>query len=358
MIDLWLEKAGDSNLSFQEIDQMTCGARIWFNRGFSLAPIAGLMRAADSELCVFVSVAPQSAHYVGPTETWVDGGNVAGDDSEGYVQWVRDTLSEHAIDIFIPTRRRALLASAGLPCRVHLPTDVVTLAILDDKFEFANVIAEEDYHLPTYLVQGSDDLERVLADWSEGAAPCVKPRNGVNGLGFWRLMDVSPFAHLQDSERRHIHPEQYISALRDQELLGSIDDIVVMPYLPGPEISFDILVNEGRMLKYAARTKLGAGRQHIVSQHHLEPVVEAIVEKFALHGVVNVQFRRADDGRWVLLEINARPAGGVVYADQVGSSIIADWAGLLTGRLTPQTINRAVIDTEVTFSTVVEPVAA
>ena len=60
----------------------------------------------------------------------------------------------------------------------------------------------------------------------------------------------------------------------------------------------------------------------------------------------------------MLLEINARPAGGVVYADQVGCSLIADWAGLLTGRLTPDTIDRSEVDTEVAFSTVVRPVAA
>lgn len=337
---------------------MTRNTKIWFNRGFSLAPIAGLMRAADPMLDVYVSVSSQSSHYVGPTETWLDGGETDPDDAEAYVDWVRETIAANEIDIFIPTRRRKVIAAADLPCRVHFPTDVDTLAILDDKFEFANAIASEDYHLPTYLVQGANDLENILQNWTIEAGPCVKPRNGVNGLGFWRLMDVSPVAHLQDSERRRIRPEQYLSAVRDQEQRGPIDDIVVMPYLPGPEISFDILADNGRMLKYAARTKLGTGRQHIVSKHPLAPIVETIVNKFKLHGVVNAQFRRADDDSWVLLEINARPAGGVVYADQVGCRLIADWAGLLTGRLTPETIGRTKVDTEVAFSTVVRPIAA
>ena len=340
---------------------MTSKTRIWFNRGFSLAPIAGLMRAADPTLDVYVSVSPQSAHYNGPTKTWIDGGDVEPDDTEGYLNWVREMIAAHEIDIFIPTRRRALIAAASLPCHVHLPASIPTLEILDDKFLFAAEFAGEKHHLPTYLAQGSEDLEKLIEGWpsSEGeAGPCVKPRNGVNGLGFWRLMDVSPLAHLQDSERRHIRPEQYLSAVRDQELRGPINDIVVMPYLPGPEISFDILAVHGQMLKYAARTKLGTGRQHIVSRHPLEDAVAAIVAKFALHGVVNAQFRRAEDGRWLLLEINARPAGGVVYADQVGCGLIADWAGLLTGGLTAETIDRTEIDTEVAFSTVVRPVAA
>src|SRR3546814_19321921 len=89
----------------------------------------------------------------------------------------------------------------------------------------------------------------------------------------------------------------------------------------------------------------------------LEDLVASIVAKFSLHGVVNAQFRRAEDGRWLLIEINARPAGGVVYADQVGCSLTADWAGLLTGRLTPTTIDRTQVDPEVAFATVGRPVA-
>ena len=343
---------------------MTQPVRIWFNRGFSLAPIAALMRAADPSLDVYVSVSPMSAHYPGPTATWIDGGaDDAADDPAAYLDWVRDTIDRHAVDIFVPTRRRKLIASADLPCRVHLPAAVPTLDLLDDKYAFAAALAGEDYHLPTHLVRGSDDLAALLADWpdmadGEDAAPCVKPRQGVNGLGFWRLADVSPMAHLQDSERRRIRPDHYLAALRDQEQRGPIDEIVAMAYLPGPEISFDILADAGQLLKYAARTKLGTARQHIVTRHPLEPVVAAIVDRFTLHGLVNAQFRRAVDGTWKLLEINARPAGGVVYADQVGCGLVADWAGLLTGRLSAATIDRPAIDTEVAFSTVVRPVAA
>ena len=326
-----------------------------------MAPIAGLMRAADPALDVYVSVSPHSPHYVGPTETWIDGGDTDSEDTDAYLDWVRETIAKHNIDIFIPTRRRALIAAAELPCKVHLPTDIETLKLLDDKYAFAEALAGEIYHLPTYLAQNSRDLEQLLAAWpTEGdqPGPCVKPRQGVNGLGFWRLMDVPPLAYIQNSERRRIRPEQYLSAVRDQEQRGPIDDIVVMPYLPGPEISFDILADHGRMLKYAARTKLGTGHQHIVSQHPLEKVVASLVAKFMLHGIVNAQFRLAEDGNWVLLEINARPAGGVVYADQMGCRLIADWVGLLTGQRAPETIDPNEIDTEVAFSTIVRPIAA
>lgn len=336
-------------------------SRIWFNRGFSLGPIAALMRAADPSIEVFASVSAEGLDHSGPTRTWLDGGETDPCDTEAYLNWVRDTIATHAIDIFIPTRRRVLLAGAGLACSVHLPASIETLAVLDDKYRFANSLAGQDYHLPTKLARSADELEGILAgEWAArwGAGICVKPSRGVNGLGFWRLTDVSPMAHLQEPDRRMIRSVQYLSAVREQELSGSMEPLVVMPYLPGPEISFDILAHRGEVLKYAARTKLSTGRQHIVSRHPLDGAVAAIVARFELHGLVNAQFRRAESGQWLLLEINARPAGGVVHADQVGCNMVGDWAGLLTGRITPETVGRGNIDAEVAFSSVATPVAA
>src|SRR3546814_10552138 len=67
-----------------ETSMMTGKTRIWLNRGFSLAPIAGLMRAADPWIDVFVSVSHQTAHYNGPTDTWNDGDGPEHDDKDGY----------------------------------------------------------------------------------------------------------------------------------------------------------------------------------------------------------------------------------------------------------------------------------
>jgi len=63
-----------------------------------------------------------------------------------------------------------------------------------------------------------------------------------------------------------------------------------------------------------------------------------------------VQFRRAGDGSWKVLEINARPAGGAVYAEQFGSRLVADWGGLLTGRLSPDEVDCTPIDLEIEFT--------
>lgn len=332
--------------------------RIWFNRGFSLAPIAALMRAADPALEVCISVGEYGPRHTGPSATWIDGRDSDADDVPAYINWVRETIVAQRIDLLIPTRRRMAIAIADMPCTVHLPASIPTLDLLDDKFAFAEAMAGGPHHLPTWLISSADGLASLLESWpTDRASPCVKPRRGVNGLGFWRLVDARPLAHLKDPDRRRIRADQYIAAVRAQECDGAIDEIVVMPYLPGPEISFDILAHHGELLKFAARTKLANGHQHIGTRHPLAPAVVALVERFRLHGLVNCQFRRAEDGSWKLLEINGRPAGGVVYADQVGCNLVGDWGGLLSGRLTPERIDRSIVDIEVSIATVAHPLA-
>lgn len=333
--------------------------RVWFNRGFSLAPIAALMRAADPSLDVCISIGEYGPRHAGPSATWIDGGDSDPEDVAAYLDWVRAMIVEHDIDLFIPTRRRKAIGGTDMPCAVHLPTSLEMLELLDDKHAFAEAMAGTEWHLPTSVVRSADDLAAVLADWpADAPVPCVKPRRGVNGLGFWRLTDARPMAHLNDPDRRKIRADLYLAALREQEREDSIDDIVVMPYLPGPEISFDMLCHHGALVKYAARTKLDNGHQQIATRHRLELAVIMLAERFGLHGLVNCQFRRAEDDGWKLLEINARPAGGVVYADQVGCNLVGDWGGLLTGRLTPNQVERPIVDVEVSFATVARPLAA
>lgn len=327
--------------------------RIWFNRGFSLAPISAAMLAADPMLEVYASVGEGMPAYEGPTETWIEPNLPAAQ----YVEWAREMVTTRGIDILIPTRYRKALSKADLPCRVELPGSIETLALLEDKYDFAQAIEDEPFHLLTTPVATTSQLVNGIVTFPEihgvDAEPCVKPRKGVNGLGFWQLTQDNPTSHLLNPDDRKIRSDLYIDAIRAQEKDGPIDELVLMEFLPGPEISFDILAHHGQLLKAVARTKQENGRQRIQSEHPLKDAAARLIKLFNLHGVVNVQFRKAKDGSWKALEINSRPAGGVVYGEKVGARIIADWAGLLTGRLTPDSIDQRSIDAEIAISSTV-----
>ncbi len=327
--------------------------RIWFNRGYSLAPISAAIMAAEPSIEVYVSISEGLPSRPGPVETWIEPEGI----TATYLDWVREQISCYGVDIFVPTRHRTLVATALLPCKVALPASPITLSLLEDKYAFAQATSALDCHLPTQLVAGSDALERAITDYAGEKLPCIKPRNGVNGEGFWILTKDSPMRHLRYPDARRIRSDLYISALRAQEQEGAAYDLVLMEYLPGPEVSFDILCQDGQLLKYAARTKLSNGDQIVQSAHPLERHVASLVAMFGLSGVVNAQFRRHADGSWKVLEINARPAGGSVYSESVGCGILADWARLLTGMIAPDRISRNAVDTRIRFASSVEQVS-
>lgn len=310
--------------------------RIWFNRGYSLASIAKAMLAANPSLEVLVSITPGQAVRPGPTATWIE----PACDDEAYVVWTRAQIVEHGIDLLVPTRRRKLLASADLPCQVHMPTSAANLDLIEDKFAFSQALVGEPIQLPTEQITSADQLRWQLERFAQlhpGAEPCVKPRFGVNGHGFWKLTDGSPSAHLMDPDAREMRRDLYLAAIEAGEKIGSFQPLVLMDFLPGPEVSFDVLAHEGALLKYVARTKQEK-RQRLQSRHPLGAAARDLVRRFNLHGLVNIQFRKDRAGDWRALEINARPAGGSTYSEPFGSRLIGDWGALLAGTMAPEDV--------------------
>lgn len=318
--------------------------RIWFNRGFSLAPIAKAMIAANPSLEVIISVQEGAAIKEGPTATWFE----PTCDDETYYEWACEQILENDIDVFVPTRRRRLF-EGYVPCKVHLPATQTNLEMIEDKYVFAKTMLGQDFHLETLSACSSEDLRAQLIKWATrnpGKIPCVKPRYGVNGHGFWKLTHGSALSHLMNPDDREIRQDLYLQAIEAVEKTGSMQPIVLMEYLPGPEVSFDVLAHEGKILKYIARTKLGS-IQHLQSTHPLEEAAATLTAAYDLHGLVNIQFRKARSGAWKVLEINARPAGGCIYSEEFGGGLIGDWGALLAGHVRPEQITRPTIDVQI-----------
>jgi len=325
--------------------------RIWFNRGFSLNPIATEMVKACPSLEIMISTAPDAQLVSGITRL---DENSSLTDAQ-YLKWVEEQVERHRIDVFIPTSRRRLVATADLPCRVEMASDIETLALLDDKHAFAQEMQGTPIHLPTSKVSSSKELRQKLSDFRESHGawkqPCVKPNKGVFGHGFWRLTQGSPIAHIIDPDEREMETNIYLAALEAQEELQSLDPLVLMEYLPGPEVSFDVLASQGKTLRAVARTKLTPHRRRLQTSHPLREHVDRMIDRFSLHGVVNVQFRKDHDAHWKVLEINTRPAGGIIHGEQFGGGILSGWAQILSGEKKPEEIENTTVDVEVDIHT-------
>ncbi|KHN49735.1 ATP-grasp domain-containing protein [Pectobacterium fontis] len=187
-----------------------------------------------------------------------------------------------------------------------------SLLIADDKVSFAHKMEAEGLAVvPSIRVSSVDELRQQLAAAPFSGAPlCVKPVTGIYGMGFWRFDDsASPMAVFTHPERRQVAPAHYLQA---QEAAGNFTPLVLMPYLPGPEYSVDMLVEKGTVLAAVARRKVGA-LQYLENRGDAYHLAIACAELMQADGLVNVQTRHNNDGVPQLLEINMRPSGGIGY---------------------------------------------
>jgi hypothetical protein len=173
--------------------------------------------------------------------------------------------------------------------------------------------------VPAILVNNGEELTRAYASLAaRGEEVCVKPVAGIYGQGFWRLEDhLDAFRCLSSPDDRRIKAMTFISLYhvsKEQEPL------LVMPYLPGDEVSVDVVCEGGRPIAWVGRRKRGLYQTFERTGEAIDLALAA-VSHFGCDGIVNVQ--TMDDARGVphLLEINLRYSGGLSYTGLSGINL-------------------------------------
>lgn len=222
-------------------------------------------------------------------------------------------------------------------------SQVSTFDIADDKVSFAKTMLAHGLPVvPSIRVTDANTLEYLLkASPFPGCRLCVKPVTGIYGMGFWLLDDRSLSTDILDHpEQRRIHPEQYLAAVKDSD---TFTPLVLMPWLPGPEYSVDMLLNRGKVLCAIGRRKAGA-LQYLDNTGAAVELACACAEALQADGLVNVQTRHNAQGQPQLLEINLRPSGGIGYTRHSGVNLPGLFAAHRLGLLTADDIKRHAAD--------------
>ncbi|WP_346246950.1 ATP-grasp domain-containing protein [Sphingomonas rustica] len=310
--------------------------RLWINRGFSIRELAPMMLAADPDLELFMSERQLPAVSR----------RVTGLPEPESVAEVAQIVAERKIDKVWPQRRHALFADALGPERLELPAGTDALATIASKADFATTLANwaDDSALPTERFATLAEFDAATARFAPFGSLCVKPEIGVFGHGFWQLVPGTALSQLAEPDRREIDPAAFRWLVAEAERSGTLIPHVLMPWLPGPEVSIDLLMWRGEVLHGVARTKTDIGVQHIANDHAMLPHAAMLAGRFGLNGLASIQYRKAVDGSWRVLEINPRAAGGIVNSELAGARLVESWTRLLTGRLKPAEVPRPSID--------------
>lgn len=244
------------------------------------------------------------------------------------VQWVLDTAKQQHVRLVWAGRRgqvyephRAEFVAAGI--------DLITGALslqdlldLDSKAVFAERCQQAGIPVASgWMVENGQQLAEVVAAQREQHALCIKPVHGIFAEGFWRLIDdLSPFRCFLNPDDRRVNTQLFIDSYTAQ---AQPKPMLVMPYLSGQEYSVDMVCEAGQVIAAVARDKRADKTQCLMLEHEVIALARRVVALFGCDGIVNLQSKADAHGQQHVLEINARPSGGIGYTMHTGLNLAA-----------------------------------
>jgi protein-tyrosine-phosphatase/predicted ATP-grasp superfamily ATP-dependent carboligase len=261
------------------------------------------------------------------------------DDGAEWLVAVENLLRREAFDVVIPCDERTVLPFSHfreiLAPLTHLAIpDRSAIDVLFDKHETRELARAAQIPVaPGRLMTSTDTPDRLIAEF--GLPVVVKPRHS------YRL--------------DNLHARGKVLIAADADSLGKTmraaeeGQWLVEGYVSGRGLGVSVLANQGRVSQAFQHQRVredASGAYYRVSAPLSPSLVAAcslMVSVLYFTGVAMFEFRRDDaSGRWVLLEINARPWGSMPLALALGVDFVERWVRLLVdGIETPSVAYRA-----------------
>lgn len=288
---------------------------IWLNHWFSTAyNIINLIKENENEFLVIGSNENINGVYKSVCDEWFIE-PVLGD--EDYIQFCLDFCKEHHIDIFMPRRRMVAISSAknrfseiGVQVMVE---DYELMKVLNDKaLTYERLKKEKIGYIPEYYIVSnvadfSDAYDKLTKTYDEVCFKFVMDEGGKS----YRLIDNSRkgYAALSKKQNSRMTLDDVIKALSEKETFAPI---MIMPYLPGDEVSVDCLKTKSGIIMIP-RIKNATRTERISYDKEILSMCETIYKEFDLQYPCNIQFKYLDNVPY-FLEVNTRMSGGVQMA--------------------------------------------
>lgn len=247
-----------------------------------------------------------------------------GDGSE-WETAVRALLRAVTFDLVIPCNETALLpmhrhrTQLSSLARLALP-DERAMEILFDKHETRILASRLGVPIARgRLIRQDDTAAEITAEL--GLPIIVKPRRSYTLAGL--------------PTREKVRTAENVNQL--QELLSGRngEEMLVEQFFPGRGLGLSLLADRGRLLQVFQHNRVredATGSYYRVSGSPCPALVsacQAIIASLNYTGLAMFEFRRNAEGKWVLLEVNARPWGSMALPLALGVDFPYRWFRLL-----------------------------
>jgi len=287
--------------------------KIWFNHWFSTVyRLIELMKDDDKEIIQVIGTNSRVDSVIQKVcDEWYQEPTLYGED---YILYCLDFCRKHNVDVFVPrknmaeiSRNKSRFEEIGVKV---LADDYSIIKILENKSEaysfFKNYsnINIPDYFTVTTAEQFAEAYKTLRKNHSQ---ICVKFVRDEGGMSFRKVTEnVNEFDRLRVYQGANISYMDLFHALSTKK---DFDELMVMPYLDGLEVSVDCLKTVSGTIAIP-RIKSYSRHEHIVYDKEIIEMTSMILDKVNLQFPCNVQFRYYNN-KLYLLEINTRMSGGL-----------------------------------------------
>lgn len=287
--------------------------RVWFNHWFSTSyRLIELMKDdANEQIYVIGSNHQKDSVIQNVCDEWYEEPDL---DGEEYIEFCVEFCVKHGIDVFVPRRKmveisknRVRFTEVGVFVMVD---EYPIIKLLNDKAETYRFLREcAGLYIPDFFVvnnykQFVESYQKLRADYKQ---VCIKFVKDEGGMSFRKIAEhVDRFQQLRTYQGSSISYEMLAETL---EVEGKFDDIMVMPYLPGNEISVDCLQTEKGLIAIP-RNKGAARHERVEYRDEILQMTECILGRTNLRFPCNIQFKLMEKVPY-LLEVNTRMSGGL-----------------------------------------------
>ena len=304
--------------------------RVWYNKSFSFVHAAiNLIKQQDKTQEFYIIASHTQAHaraLLVADESYIEPKGLV---AQAYVEWCKAFCQQHHINVFVVGKEAQTIAKyqaefEQIGVRLLLVADAETLALLDNKALFAQQLPADIAQLPdTITVNSSQEFEKAYQQLRQ-QHPClaIKPAISIFGLGFRKIDEKRDcLQHILRGDEYVVGLEELRHAMQQQD---SFSSLLVMEFLQGDEWSVDCVANHGQLWVAVQRRKFmgnkGVPSQYIDNNPDIAQMCLQLTAYFKLNGQFNIQFREGTQGIR-LLEINARPSGGMAMACIAGANL-------------------------------------
>lgn len=243
-------------------------------------------------------------------------------DSPRYIDQIMSICLKEKVDVLIPFNTNELeLVSLFADAFERIGTKVLVsnhraLEISNDKIHFHDYFIG-DIPTPKATATSSYDRLKEFLRWNQEKTFTIKQRHGCGSRGFriigsneCFLRDKPSGVFIQDDEL--------------QQLFDNSEQFLIQEYLPGNELTVDLVVDHGKVLYHACKLNSNmengvARRSTVVSDFPcaVDPC-KFVCEKLQLHGNIGFDLKCDAEGKPYIIDCNPRMTATVSLIAKAG----------------------------------------